>query len=112
MGKFIYAGDFTVDFDDRLLAHLQIVIASKLRRGESFNFSWRDDPDMGDGRTILWLHPSVPLIYKFFGSRPPVINRAWIEALSQSANTPAGLRIVPEPEAPGGGEHLNHNDSA
>ena len=35
MGKFIYEGTVKVDFDDRLLAHLMVVISAKLRRGES-----------------------------------------------------------------------------
>ncbi len=43
MGKFIYDSTIKVDFDDRLLAHLQVVIGAKLRRGEAFHFTWRDD---------------------------------------------------------------------
>jgi len=44
MGKLTYDSTLTVDFDDRVLAHLQLVIGAKLRRAESFYFSWRDDP--------------------------------------------------------------------
>jgi hypothetical protein len=36
MGKFVYDGHIKVDFDDRLLAHLQVTITTKLRRGEPF----------------------------------------------------------------------------
>lgn len=43
MGKLVYDSTFTAEFDDRLLTHLQIVIGMKLRRGESFMFSWKDD---------------------------------------------------------------------
>ena len=39
MGKFIYREQVRADFEDRLLAHLQIVIGNKLRRGEPFYFS-------------------------------------------------------------------------
>ena len=36
MGKLTYDSTLTVDFDDRVLAHLQLVIGAKLRRAESF----------------------------------------------------------------------------
>ena len=90
MGKFIYDSMVKVDFEDRLLAHLQVVIGAKLRRGESFHFTWKDDASIGDGRTVVWVHPRVSLVYKFYGSRRPVINRAWIEALIYTANSPTG----------------------
>jgi hypothetical protein len=35
MGAFNYDSTLKVDFDDRVLAHIQIVIGAKLRRGES-----------------------------------------------------------------------------
>jgi hypothetical protein len=100
MGKLAYDRSLTIDFDDRTLAHLQIVIGMKMRRGESFYFSWKDDHQVGDGRTSIWLHPTIPLVYKYYGSRSPVINPAWIHALEVSANTNAGLQIVPEPSVP------------
>jgi len=97
MGKLTYDSTIVVDFDDRLLAHLQMVITTKLRRGESFAFSWRDEAAVGDGRTTIWLHPALPLVFKYFGGKQPAINRAWVEALLQTANSSAGLHIVPEP---------------
>lgn len=55
MGKLTYDSSITVDFDDRVLAHIQLVIGAKLRRGESFYFSWRDDPLVGGGRSTVWV---------------------------------------------------------
>lgn len=97
MGKFIYDGLVKADFDDRLLAHLQLVIGAKIRRGESFHFTWKDDESIGNGRTTVWVHPRVSVLYKFYGSKAPVINRAWVEALMSTANSPTGLYAVPEP---------------
>lgn len=97
MGKFIYDSTTKVDFEDRLLAHLQLVIGAKIRRGEGFHFAWKDDPSIGNGRTMVWVHPGLSLVYKFYGSRQPEINRAWIEALMYTANSPTGLYAVPEP---------------
>jgi len=50
IGKLIYSGT-EVEFEDRALVHLQIVIGSKLRRGESFFPSWNDSATVGAGRT-------------------------------------------------------------
>lgn len=97
MGKLIYEGTIKVDFDDRTLAHLQLVIGNKLRRGEPFHFTWRDDPSIGDGRTTVWLHPGCGLVYKFYGGRKPQLNPAWIDALAFTANSQSGLYLVPEP---------------
>jgi hypothetical protein len=101
MGRFTYGPKITVDFDDRVLVHLQTVISAKLRRGESFMFTWIDDDSTGDGRTSVWLHPATAIGFKYFGKRVPHINRQWIELLMLSANSVGGLHIVPEPpEAP------------
>ncbi|WP_405371880.1 MULTISPECIES: ATP-dependent DNA ligase [unclassified Microbacterium] len=97
MGKFIYDGAIKVDFDDRTLAHLQMVITSKLRRGESFYFMWKDDPAIGNGRTSIWLHPRTNLVFKFYRGPRMQLNMEWIDALSSAANSPAGLYLIPEP---------------
>lgn len=99
MGKFIYENTIKVDFDDRLLAHLQTVITTKLRRGESFTFMWKDDSSIGDGRTMVWLHGNASLVFKFYGGRRPALNPAWLDALRTVANSNSGLYVVPEPAA-------------
>jgi len=98
MGTLTYDVVSTVDFDDRALAHLEIVIASKFRRNESFNFSWVKDPAAGSGRTTIWMHPAIPLVYEYKGSRAPSINREWLDALMNAANSFGGLQLVPEPK--------------
>jgi hypothetical protein len=98
LGKFIYGTPtIAVEFDDRVLAHLKAVIIAKLRRGESFTFSWEYSTDSGSGHSSIWLHPAIPLQFEFRGSRDPSLNRLWLEELVRLSNTPAGLRIVPEP---------------
>ncbi|WIB63821.1 MULTISPECIES: ATP-dependent DNA ligase [unclassified Curtobacterium] len=98
MGKLVYGVNVVeIGFDDRTLAHLSVVIIAKLRRRESFLFSWRDDSSVGDGRSSVWIDPSIPLYFKYFGSRPPSLNRAWVAALTATANSAQGLHLVPEP---------------
>lgn len=75
------------------------MISAKLRRGEPFSFSWREDASTGAGRTTVWVHAGSNLVYKYYGSRPPSINRAWVDALAFTANSPTGLYLVHEPTA-------------
>jgi hypothetical protein len=95
MGKLIYGHDSSIDIEDRLLAHLKLAVIAKLRRDEKFTLSWTHEGDTG--RSTIWVHPAIPLQFKFDGSRAPVINRAWVEALMMSANSTGGLQMIPEP---------------
>jgi hypothetical protein len=96
MGRFFYDEGVRLDVDDRVLAHLQVVIANKLRRGEPFHFTWRDDVSTGGGRTTVWVHPRSNLVFTYAGGRLPQLNRAWLDALMMAANSLAGLSVVPE----------------
>lgn len=96
MGQFIYGRTPTsVEVDDRTLAHLKVVVATKLRRGEPFFLEL--DAGSGSGRRSFWLHPAVAVQFHFYGSRQPRLNRAWIDDLMASAHSATGLQIVPEP---------------
>jgi hypothetical protein len=108
MGRLIYDNTTAVEFDDRVLAHLQPVIGTKLRRGESFYLTWTDDSSVGDGRNAIWLHPAVPLRLKYNGSRRPTINTTWIQQMMALANSTEGLRLRPEPPD----DRLNGSEAA
>lgn len=99
MGKLIYEGNVKTEIEDRALSHIQVVITSKLRRGEPFSFSWREDNSVGGGRITVWIHAGSNLVFKYHGSRQPSINRAWVEALAYTASSPSGLYLVHEPAA-------------
>jgi hypothetical protein len=98
LGRFDYDGEVRADFDDRMLFHLQNVMTSKLRRGEPFLFSWRNDTSVGGGRVSVWINPTSRLVFKYGRDRQVQVNRRWLEALMHAANSPGGLRVVPEPD--------------
>jgi len=98
MGSLTY-DRVVVEFEDRMLAHLQLVIVQKLRRGESFLLSWRDAAVVGDGRSSAWLHPAIPLYFKFAGGHAPSINQNWLAQLTRSANSSQGLVVTAEESA-------------
>jgi hypothetical protein len=95
MGSLLYGG-VLVDFDDRLLAHLQIVIVQKLRRGEGFLMSWRDATEGAKGYSAIWLHPAQHLFFKFDGLWDGALNEDWIDQLNLAANSSRGLLIMEE----------------
>ncbi|MGN6501599.1 MAG: DUF7882 family protein [Pseudolysinimonas sp.] len=96
MGQLIYGTQAaSFDIDDRTLAHVEAVILAKLRRNESFALTL--DTDHG-GRETLWLSQAVQLRFSYTGERTK-INRIWLEALIDTANSTAGMRILPEPSS-------------
>lgn len=98
MGKILYGNMKTeIELDDRAMAHLQAVVATKLRRGEGFFLQWRDDPAVGDGRSAAWIGPNVPLFFKYYGSKPIELRREWLEAMTMGANSNGGLMLGDEP---------------
>jgi hypothetical protein len=97
MGTIYYGGSATpIHIEDRALAHLKVVIATKLRRGESFTVSWQHPDDQPRGRSTVWLNPSIPLRFVFDEPEAPELNRRWIEDLASSANSSGGIMLVAE----------------
>lgn len=76
MGSLLYGSDASrVDFADRTLAHLQIVMVTKLRRHECFVLSFQRD---GRGPESVWIHPAIPIRFQY--DTPDArtnINKAW-----------------------------------
>lgn len=94
MGHLFY-GNTTEPFEipDRLLAHVKVVAATKLRRSESFTLSWQHRPDDAPGRTTLWMQPSIPLRFVFDEPESETLDPAVLKRLAAAANTSAGLTI-------------------
>ncbi|MFB8892216.1 MULTISPECIES: hypothetical protein [Microbacterium] len=97
MGQLHYGNsDTRIEIPDRLLAHLKVVIATKLRRNESFMMSWTAD----DGRSSIWLQPSIPLRFVFESADMEVLNPAAIRDMANAATSSAGLVVALDQEIP------------
>ncbi|NYF16806.1 hypothetical protein HDC37_001631 [Microbacterium sp. AK009] len=97
MGTLHYgAPSVAVPIDDRTLAHIELVIVAKLRRRESTSLAVIDDNT--NRRQALWISPASTLRFEYDGPMPE-INKAWLQDLVDSANSPGGLRLLPEPGA-------------
>jgi len=103
VGRFIYdtAGTDGYPIDDRLLAHVELAISVKFRRGESFAFTLAaSDLKAGQGQRVFWMHPSIPVQFQYDHDRHDIVlNLRWVERLIEAAFTDTGLRIIPEPAA-------------
>jgi len=93
MGTLKYDGT-SVEFDDRTLAHLELVIVQKLRRQETFLMTWRDADAAGGGRTGIWVHQTAMMTFHFTTNENPKIDRAWLQKLMDSANSVMGLFVA------------------
>ncbi len=94
MGHLFYgSGSSPIVIPDRILAHLKVVIATKLRRGESFTVSWRHPAGEVTGRSTIWIQPSIPLRFVFGAVEPEVLDNALLQSLVTAANSSSGLTI-------------------
>ncbi|MFC0678383.1 hypothetical protein ACFFGH_11080 [Lysobacter korlensis] len=101
MGTLFYgAQPIAIRIEDVLLRHLELVITSKLRRGEGLTLSWHDDATPGDGRSTVWINPSTDLHYRFSGSLEAHLDRELLEELSVAAASNGGIRIMSGALAP------------
>lgn len=97
MGMLFYgASAEPISVEDRALAHLKVVIATKLRRNESFTLSWKHPEGGRPGRSTIWVHPSIPLRFVFDEPETPALSAEWITAMANSANSSGGITLVPE----------------
>lgn len=83
-----------IEVEDRLLAHLQTVIISKLRRSEPFALSWVEAANEGSGRRSIWVHPYLELAFEYQGSRRIEIDPKVADELLSKAATSHGLDIA------------------
>jgi hypothetical protein len=96
MGFFVYDDVRAIRVDDRVLAHLQIVVIDKLRRQEKFILNLNN----GHGLVTMWLNAYTPMQFVYEGNRAPRINIAWIELLAGEAGLTGVLELLPEPPEP------------
>ena len=90
MAELIYGAEGDpVHIPEHLLAHVKVVVATKLRRNESFMLTWRH-PD-GSGRSSVWLQPSIPLRFIFDSPEEPAIDHALLARLATAASSNGGL---------------------
>jgi hypothetical protein len=94
MGYLYYGSDTqAISMPDRMLAHVKVLAATKLRRNESFTVTWRHSDDEAPGRTTLWLHPAIPLRFTFDSVDAEKIDGQLLQKLAAEASSSGGLNL-------------------
>ena len=97
MGVLYYGHpDSPIEIEDRALAHLKVVMTTKLRRGESFTVSWVHPEEDPGGRSTIWIHPAIALRFVFDSAEPAQLSTTWLEELARSAHSTGGIVLVGE----------------
>ena len=93
----LYYGSATspVHIDDELLAHLKVLMMTKLRRGESFTMTWRHDATSPPGRSTIWLAPSIALRLTFDDAEPCALDPRLLRELAEGVARTGSL-ILPD----------------
>lgn len=92
MGRLRYDGTSDpILIEDATLAHLKIVISTKLRRQESFMMTWRPVGKGPDLRATVWIHPAIPLQFGFDDAEQPPIDAKLIAEMMRVLNATGEL---------------------
>ncbi|WP_334148382.1 DUF7882 family protein [Microbacterium sp.] len=92
MGRLRYDGTSDpILIEDGTLAHLKIVISTKLRRQESFMMTWLPVGDGPDRRATVWIHPAIPLQFGYDAAEPPHVDAKLIAEMMRALNASGEL---------------------
>jgi hypothetical protein len=93
MGSLFYGNTREpIEIPDRMLAHLKVVAATKLRRGESFTFTWQHAD--GAGRSTIWMQPAIALRFVFDSVEPEMLDSGYLKELAEQASSAHGVNVT------------------
>lgn len=94
MGRLRYDGTSEpILIDDETLAHLKVIVGTKLRRQESFMMTWHPREGGDTGRLTVWIHPAIPLQFLFTSAESLPVEKHRIEDMMRSLNATGELVI-------------------
>ena len=86
-------GWMRIELDDDLLAHVALVVFSKLRRNEPLLVSWTDS---AGSPMQAWVNPSSTIVARHTAGVDITIDRRRAERLMIATNRTWGLRLTQE----------------
>lgn len=101
MGMLKY-GTREIAVEDRLLAHISVIVTQKLRRRESFLLTLHAS-DRRMATEALWISCNSDISFAYSGNRVPSLNQAWLEQMMTESFSAHGLDLAAhtEPTAAG-----------
>jgi hypothetical protein len=100
MGTLYYGdGRTPIAVDDEQLAHVRVVVISKLRRNEPFPLTWHRPETDSAHRSTVWVSSHSTLEFEFDEADTPELDMERLERLSRDASTARGLTVETAPSA-------------
>lgn len=95
MGKLTYGAiQREIVIDDKLLAHIEVVVLSRLRRNNAFALRWTENVEGGDDvRRTIWVHPNSDLYFEYETPEHGELDREVLDKLAKSADSNAGINL-------------------
>jgi hypothetical protein len=94
MGYLMYGNGPRIIIDDRLLRHVMVVCAVKLRHHETFLLEVVHSPREGAGRDAIWIAPSAPILFHYNPATHDTLDTTLLDTLHKQADH-GHLRITP-----------------
>jgi hypothetical protein len=93
--------------EDRVLAHISVVVTQKLRRRESFLLTLPAS-DRRMATEAMWMSCNSDIAFAYSGNRVPSLNHAWLEQMMTESFSAHGLDLTlhGEPAAAGLSTHI------
>jgi hypothetical protein len=92
MGMLKY-GTREVVVEDRVLAHISVVVTQKLRRRESFLLTLPSS-DRRMATEAMWISFNSDIGFAYSGNRVPSLNHEWLEQMMTESFSAHGLDLV------------------
>jgi hypothetical protein len=93
MGRLAYGAiPRTIAIDDRLLAHIEVVVLSRLRRNNAFALRWTEAGERL-GRRTIWIHQATDLTFEYDQAEQGELDRELLDQLAKAADSNAGINL-------------------
>lgn len=97
MGTLTY-GMRDIPVEDRVLAHIGVVITQKLRRRECFLLTL-PSVERHIHSESFWISATTDLVFSYAGNRVPTLNQEWLEAMMTESYSVNGLDLTKHTES-------------
>jgi hypothetical protein len=83
----------TISIDDRLLAHIEVVVLSRLRRNNAFALRWTEAGGEQPGRRTIWIHQGTDLCFEYDAAEQGELDRELLDQLAKAADSNGGINL-------------------
>jgi hypothetical protein len=93
MGRLVYGAlQRRIVVDDRLLAHIEVVVLSRLRRNNAFALRWAETGER-PGRRTIWIHQGTDLCFEYDQAEQDELDRELLDQLAKAADSNTGINL-------------------